>query len=313
MTPAGTSNELGVQYGWEKNTNTFHKIAFCYERFLGRNGQGLEEDLRQRDQRGLFQRINSLNIEDTRKVSSQYISDEEGRMLQDPGLVRGRWERFFGTFLNAKSDKLRIDIIEGLPHWPVTHALGTELTENELIAALRSMANAKAVEPDELPVELVKLGLNYDPTLLREFDRVIKLVWHQRKVPRRRRDAVIKVLRKKDRTECGKYRGISFVAHAGKALLEMVATRLSACEAKELPTKEQCGLRPHRATTDMMAARVGKESARATVPILRRPTEGIRLCRPHTFFAGARSLRSTAASDRRGPPITRWDESLRAG
>ena len=60
------------------------------------------------------------------------------------------------------------------------------------------MANAKAVGPDELTVELLKLGLNHDQTVLREFRRVIKLVWHQRKVPQRWRDAVMKVLHKKE-------------------------------------------------------------------------------------------------------------------
>ena len=50
----------------------------------------MEKDLRQRDQMGLFQRCKFLNIEDTRKVNSQYIRDEEGIMLRDPELVRGR-------------------------------------------------------------------------------------------------------------------------------------------------------------------------------------------------------------------------------
>ena len=74
----------------------------------------MEEDLGQRDQRGLFQRFKSLNIEDTRKVHSQYIRDEEGIMLRDPGLVLGRWARFFSTLLNSKCDRLRLDIIERL-------------------------------------------------------------------------------------------------------------------------------------------------------------------------------------------------------
>ena len=65
-----------------------------------------------------------------------------------------------------------------------------------------------------------------EPTVLRGFHRVIKLVWHQREEPPRWRDAVIKVLhKKKDRAECGNYRGISLVAHAGKVLLKIVATR----------------------------------------------------------------------------------------
>ena len=61
--------------------------------------------------------------------------------------------------------------------------------------------------------------------------------------------------RKKARTECGNYRGISLVAHAGKVLLKIVATRLSAnCEARGLLPEEQCRLHPHRSTTDTVFA-----------------------------------------------------------
>ena len=65
---------------------------------------------------------------------------------------------------------------------------------------------------------------------------------------------MIKVLRKKkDRTECGNYRSISLVAHAGKVLLKIVATRLNVyCELRNLMPEEQCGFRPRRSTTDMM-------------------------------------------------------------
>ena len=118
------------------------------------------------------------------------------------------------------------------------------------------MANAKAVLTDERPVELLNLGINHDPTVLREFHRVIKLVWHQREVPQRWRDVVRKVLRKKkDRTECGNYRDISLVAHAGNVFLKNVATRLSAyCGARNSLPEEHCGFSPHRSTTDMMFA-----------------------------------------------------------
>ena len=124
--------------------------------------------------------------------------------------------------------------------------------------------------PDELPVELLKLGINHDPTVLREFHRVIKLVCHQREVPQRWRDAVIKVLdKKKDKTQCGNYCGIFLVAHAGKVLLKIVATRLSAyCEASNLLPEVQCEFRPHRSTTDMMFAvqRLQELGRKARVP-----------------------------------------------
>ena len=100
---------------------------------------------------------------------------------------------------------------------------------------------------------------------------MIKLVWHQREVPQRWRDAVIKLLhKKKDRIECGNYRGISLVAHAGKVLLKIVTTRLSAyCEVRKLLPEEQCGFRAHLSTTDMMFAvrRLQELERKARVPL----------------------------------------------
>ena len=59
--------------------------------------------------------------------------------------------------------------------------------------------------------------------------------------------------KKKDRTECGNYRVISLVAHAGKILLKIIAYRLSEyCERVGILLEEQSGLRPIRSTTDMM-------------------------------------------------------------
>ena len=64
-----------------------------------------------------MQRLTSLSIEDTRKVSSQYIRDEEAGMLREPRLISegGRGFSapfFFGAILNAKSDKIRLGIMK---------------------------------------------------------------------------------------------------------------------------------------------------------------------------------------------------------
>ena len=73
-----------------ENTRVHRVCNGAFERFLERHVQGMEEDLRQRDQRGLFQRCKSLKIEDTREVSSQYIRDEEDIMLRDPSQLEIR-------------------------------------------------------------------------------------------------------------------------------------------------------------------------------------------------------------------------------
>ena len=73
-------------------------------------------------------------------------------------------------------------------------------------------------------------------------------------MPQQWKDALIMVLhKKKDRTECGNYRGISMVAHAGKILLKIIARRLSEyCERVGILPEEQNGFRSNRSTTDIM-------------------------------------------------------------
>ena len=148
--------------------------------------------------------------------------------------------KFFRSLLNSKSGMLDADIPKRLPQHPVASTLGIEPTEEEIATAMKAMANAKAVGPDGLPAELLKLGLQQDRTILH---RLTILIWRQGKVPQQWKYAVITVLHKKgDKMECGNYRGISLVSHAGKVLLKVVARRLSAyCEEKGLLPEEQSG------------------------------------------------------------------------
>ena len=82
------------------------------------------------------------------------------------------------------------------------------------------MTNAKAVGPDVLPAELLRLGLQQDRTILLELHRLTILIWRQGKVPQQWEDAVITVFHKKgDKTECGNDLVISLVLHAGKVPL----------------------------------------------------------------------------------------------
>ena len=110
----------------------------------------------------------------------------------------------------------------------------------ELTDVIRSLANGKAVGPDGISVELFKISLNVDPALRRRRLDIVVRIWRGGEVPQEWKDAIIMALHKqKDRTECGNYRGISLVAHAGKILLKIIARHLS----------EYC---ENRSTTDMV-------------------------------------------------------------
>ena len=121
-------------------------------------------------------------------------------------------------------------------------------------AAPCSLANGKAVGPDGVSIELFKITLNGDPALRRRLLHIVVRIWRGGEVPQQWKYAIIMVLhKKKDRTECGNYRGISLVAHAGMILLKIIARRLSEyCERVGILPEEQSGFRPNRSTTDMM-------------------------------------------------------------
>ena len=152
-------------------------------RFFERHVVELEKQLRMGDQHGFFQKIKSVQLEETKKVESQCVRDEEGRLLRDKGRIRERWVRLFRSLLNSKSDMLDADITKRLSQHQVESALGIEPAEEEIATAMKAMANAKAVGSDVLPVELLKLGLQQDRTILRELHRLTILSWRQGKVP----------------------------------------------------------------------------------------------------------------------------------
>ena len=149
-------------------------------RFFERHVVELKKQLRMGDQHGFFQNIKLVQLEETKEVESQCVRDEGGRLLRDKGRIRERWVRFFRSLLNFKSDMLDPDIPKRLPQQPVASALGIEPTEEEIATAMKAMANEKAVWPDGLPAELLKLGLQQDRPILLEFHRLTTLIWRAR-------------------------------------------------------------------------------------------------------------------------------------
>ena len=126
---------------------------------------------------------------------------------------------------------------------------------SETKLALRSIADGKAIRPDKLYAELLKLGLteSFHESLL-AFHRITVAVWITGEVPQMWKDAIIRVLHmKKDRTECGNSRSLSLGAPAGKILLKCVANQLgNFCEEAGILPEEQRVFRPQRSTIDMM-------------------------------------------------------------
>ena len=196
-----------------------------------------------------------MDVEGKRTFNSEYIRGEEGRLLRDFGFIRERWVRWFHKLLNAKSPTLDPTITDELKVWSPCSPLDDVPSRYEVGEAIRAMANRTSVGPDGLPVELLKVLVDERGSdNLASLYEIVVAVWRRGRVPHQWKDATIKVLHeKKDRTDCGNYRGISPVAHAGKVLLKVIASRLmDYCEQEGILPEEQCGFRPPRSTVDMM-------------------------------------------------------------
>ena len=195
-------------------------------RLFDRHVVELEKQLHMGDQHGFFQNIKSVQLEETKKVESQCVRDEEGRLLRDKGRIRERWMRFFRSLRNSKSDMLDADIPKRLPQHPVASALGIEPHGGRDCHSGEGNGKREIGGtgwPSRRTAETRTPTRSNHPAGLH---RLTILIWRQGKVPQQWKDTVITVLHKKgDKTECGNYRGISLVSHAGKVLLKEVARK----------------------------------------------------------------------------------------
>ena len=189
-------------------------------------------------------------MEGKRTVNSQYIKDEEGRLLQDNALIRERWVRWFHKLLNTKSSTLHSSIVDELIQCPPCRPLDDVPSRYEVEETTRALANRKAIGPDGLPAELLKVLADQGEKLdtLGTFHDIIVAMWGGGGVAQQRKCVTIKALhKKKDITQSGNYCPISVVANADKVLLEVTAGRLSDyCERENILPEEQCGFTPQR-------------------------------------------------------------------
>ena len=126
----------------------------------------------------------------------------------------------------------------------VLNALDDVPPRYEVEYAVLAMANLQSLGPDDLPSELLKIlgDEGNSDTLVNVYD-IFVVVRRGGGVSPQWESATIKVLyKKKARTECRKYRGLSLVTHAGKVLPIVITGGLSVyCEREGILPEEQCG------------------------------------------------------------------------
>ena len=86
--------------------------------------------------------------------------------------------RWFNKLLNTMSSTLDPSIVDELKRWPPCRALDDVPSRYEVGEAIRALANRKAVVPDCLPAELLKvLAAEGEFNTLGNFHDIIVAVW----------------------------------------------------------------------------------------------------------------------------------------
>ena len=132
---------------------------------------------------GFYAHLKGANLEPSHKFSSQFIRDKQ-EILQ-------RWTRHFQALLNNSSTALDPSFVHSLPQLQICNALGEPPTRGEVVLALRWMANANAMGLDNLPAELLNLGIRASFRLLAAFHGIILRIWQEQTVPQLWKAAVI--------------------------------------------------------------------------------------------------------------------------
>ena len=122
------------------------------------------------------------------------IGAENGTPLRDSKVrTRERCVRVFHKLLKPKSSKLDSTVIDPLPPRPLELSLGDGPSLKEMIEVIRVMPIWKAVGPDGLPAELLKLD---HPGVFQWFHHIFVNVWITEELSQQWKHAIIKILRK---------------------------------------------------------------------------------------------------------------------
>ena len=139
-----------------------------------------ERRLADNNQRRFYKHLKgTVGLGGRKARSEQFIIDEEGTLLRGKVRIRKRWGGFFQTLLN-KSPNLDLTITSLFQQRPSPPSLGDEPTMDDMTGVIRGMPNWKAVGPDSLPAEVLKLD---HPEFIRHFHGLLVNVWKRETSP----------------------------------------------------------------------------------------------------------------------------------
>ena len=179
------------------------------------------------------------------------LSSDGKTLIKDQEGLRKRWWEHFSTLLNRPSS-VDSDTLNQIPQQHVRVSLVKPPTIKEIKKTIHQTISGRASRKDSTPAEIYKA---VGPDTHGAFHDVLLTVWKEEMMPDDCRDAQIISLYKKkgSKSDCGTYRGISFLSVAGKDFAQVILNRLITVSKQTLP-EAQSSFRPNRSTVDVIFA-----------------------------------------------------------
>lgn len=221
--------------------NIRKKCRMAKESWLNDKCKEIEEYQNKHDSFNVHRKVKEV-VGNTRKNTVGNISDEQGNIvfaIEDKLKI---WQSYIqNTFRDDQRPELsNIEILEG-----------PEITFAEVKRAIDLAKNRKAVGPDEVPIEILKLLDNNNIALLTNF---FNSVYNTGQMPDDWLMSTFVTLPKKPNAKsCDEFRTISLMSHVLKIFLKVIHARLySKCE--ENMGKTQMGFRSGLGTREALFA-----------------------------------------------------------
>ena len=172
------------------------------------------------------------------------VKYEKGHLVADSHSIVASWRNYFSQLFNVNGfkevRKAEIQAAEPLVREP-------SVAEFEL--AIGKLKSHKTLGIDQIPAEQIKAG---GRTICLEIHKLITSIWKKEKLPEEWKESIIiPIHKKRDKTDCSNYRGISLLSTTYKILSNILLSRLIPY-AKEIIRGRQCGFRRNRSIIDLI-------------------------------------------------------------
>lgn len=177
----------------------------------------------------------------------QTVKNKNGDILTEAEDVKERWKENFKELYNNQNPIDRT-FTDSIPQMPNTSP-EPGITRDEIVSAIKKLSDGKAPGFDSITAEELKAAGEAGVDILH---KLCTKIWDSETFPKDWGKAIITpIYKKKDKLDCGNYRGISLLSHSCK-IMTLIMQRRIMKRTEEILSEAQAGFRPGRSTVDQL-------------------------------------------------------------